>query len=319
MPDNRSIAQALVETEARYGSRTALVSRHQNLRWTWSELLLAARRLSAGLAGLGLIPGDRIGVWSTNCAEWVALQYGCALSGFVLVNVNPAYRSHELSYVLKRSSISALILHECDHRADYRLILEEALAKTHCTLRHALYIGSSGWQNLVSAAPAEAAFHPAAGDVANIQYTSGTTGSPKGVLLTHSNLINNGRFIAQRLKATEHDRICIPVPLYHCFGCVIGTMAAAVTGAAMILPSATFDAEKTLEAVGAERATAIYGVPAMFIAELHHPRFDEFDYSSLRTGVMAGSPCPIEVMRQVVDRMNCREITIAYGQTESSR
>jgi fatty-acyl-CoA synthase len=246
------------------------------------------------------------------------LQYGCALSGFVLVNVNPAYRSHELSYVLNRSRISALILHESDHRADYQLILEEALAKSHSTLRHTLYIGSYAWQNLASTPPTESGFQPAAGDVANIQYTSGTTGSPKGVLLTHSNLLNNGRFIAQRLKASEQDRICIPVPLYHCFGCVIGTMTAAATGAAMILPAATFDAEKTLEAIGAERATAIYGVPAMFIAELHHPRFNEFDYSSLRTGVMAGSPCPIEVMRQVVDRMNCREITIAYGQTESS-
>ncbi len=165
---------------------------------------------------------------------------------------------------------------------------------------------------------AEVAFSPVPEDTANIQYTSGTTGSPKGVLLSHLNLVNNGRFIAQRLKATERDRICIPVPLYHCFGCVIGAMTAAVTGAAMILPNATFDAGKTLQAIEKEKATALYGVPAMFIAELHHPSFEQVDFSSLRTGVMAGSPCPIEVMRQVVDRMNCREITIAYGQTESS-
>ena len=313
-----SIAEALLRTESLYGGSPALISRHQNVRWTWAELLDASRSICAGLASMGLVRGDRIGIWSTNCAEWVALQYACALSGLVLVNVNTAYRSHELSYVLERSRIRALVLHERDHRADYHLILEEALSKTPCHLEHTLYIGSPAWRKVASSTPYQPERLPAPGDVANIQYTSGTTGAPKGVLLTHLNLINNGRFMGHRMKLTERDRICIPVPLYHCFGCVIGTMNAAATGAAMILPAPTFDAEKTLEAIDAERATAVYGVPAMFIAELHHPRFDEFDFSSLRTGVMAGSPCPIEVMRQVVDRMNCREITIIYGQTESS-
>lgn len=314
----QSIAHALARTVSRHGKRPALISRHQNIRWTWSELIGAARSLANGLARLGMQPGDRIGVWSTNCAEWVTLQYACALSGLVLVNVNPAYRAHELSFVLERSRIRALVLRERDSRADYRQLLEQALSKTPSHLEHVLYLDSPEWRAAASS-PANVLFpEPAPGDVASIQYTSGTTGSPKGVLLTHLNLLNNGRFIAQRLRANESDRICIPVPLYHCFGCVIGTMTAAVTGAAMILPAATFDAGKTLEAVATERATALYGVPAMFIAELHHPLFASTDFSSLRTGVMAGSPCPIEVMRQVVERMNCREITIAYGQTESS-
>lgn len=313
-----SIAEALRRTESLHGSRLALISRHQNIRWSWSELLDTARSIAGGLASLGLKPGDRIGIWSTNCAEWIALQYACALAGFVLVNVNTAYRSHELSYVLNRSRIRALVLHERDHRADYRLILEEALSKTECRLEHTLYIGSPAWERIMLTRPVEPAYAPEPDEVANIQYTSGTTGMPKGVLLTHLNLINNGRLMGHRMKITERDRIALPVPLYHCFGCVIGTMVTAATGATTILPAATFDAERSLEAVDVERATAIYGVPAMFIAELHHPRFDDFDYTSLRTGVMAGSPCPIEIMRQVVDRMNCREITIVYGQTESS-
>jgi len=315
---NITIADALSRTESLYADGLAVVSRHQGIGWSWHELMNAARSIAQGLSSLGLVPGDRVGIWSTNCAEWVALQYACAISGFVLVNVNTAYRSHELSYVLNRSRIRALILQERDVHADYRQILEEALSRTPCQLEHVIYLGSSHWQDIASTPPATPNHTPQPEDVANIQYTSGTTGSPKGVLLTHLNLINNGRFMAGRMKLTNRDRICLPVPLYHCFGCVIGTMNAAATGAALILPAATFDAGKTLEAIDAERATAVYGVPAMFIAELHHPRFDEFDCSSLRTGVMAGSVCPIEVMRQVVEQMNCREITIIYGQTESS-
>ncbi|HNY40038.1 MAG TPA: AMP-binding protein [Bryobacteraceae bacterium] len=315
---NISIADALARTESLSGDSLAVVSRHEGIRWSWHELMDAARSIAEGLNCLGLVPGDRIGVWSTNCAEWIALQYACAISGLVLVNVNTAYRSHELSYVLNRSHIRALVLHERDHHADYRLILEDALSRTPCELEHVLYLGSSLWRDIASAPPVMPRHVPQPGDVANIQYTSGTTGSPKGVLLTHLNLINNGRFMGGRMRLTARDRICLPVPLYHCFGCVIGTMNAAATGAAIILPAASFDAGLTLEAIDAERATAVYGVPAMFIGELHHPAFDTYDCSSLRTGVMAGSVCPIEVMRQVVERMNCREITIIYGQTESS-
>ncbi len=313
-----SIAEALSRTERLYGDSLALVSRHQRIRWSWHELMNTARSIATGLYSIGIVPGDRVGIWSTNCAEWVALQYACAISGIVLVNVNTAYRSHELSYVLQRSRIRALFLHEQDHHADYRRILEDALSRIRCSLQHSIYIGSPEWARIASSDPIQPLHRPDPADVANIQYTSGTTGSPKGVLLTHLNLINNGRFMAGRMKLTANDRICLPVPLYHCFGCVIGTMNAAATGAAIVLPAASFDAGKTLEAVGAERATAIYGVPAMFIAELHHPDFEKHDCSSLRTGVMAGSVCPIEVMRQVVERMNCREITIIYGQTESS-
>lgn len=315
---DRTIGEVLESTRQRCGRALALVSRHQNLRYSWDELIHEARRVGAGLFALGLNPGDRVGVWSTNCAEWVLLQYACALSGLVLVNVNPAYRSHELRYVLKKSRIRTLFLHEHDARADYRRILAESLEGVDCELERAVYLGTRDWQALPDAGEE---FRPPLilpNDVANIQYTSGTTGSPKGVLLTHRNLINNGRFIGARLGASEADRICLPVPLYHCFGCVIGTQVAAATGAAIILPAPSFDAIKTLEAVQAERATALYGVPTMFIAELAHPEFARFDLTSLRTGVMAGAPCPIEVMRRVVDEMHCPQITICYGQTESS-
>ena len=236
----------------------------------------------------------------------------------MLVNVNPAYRSHELQYVLEKSAIRVLFLHERDQRADYRAILGVSLEDVNCGLERAVYLGTPDWTAMLRAG---GRFEPPVvlpGDVANIQYTSGTTGPPKGVLLTHRNPINNGRFIAGRLRATGQDRICIPVPLYHCFGCVIGTLTAASSGAAMILPAATFDVRGTLEAVEAERATALYGVPTMFIAELASPDFASYDYSSLRTGVMAGAPCPVEVMRRVIDDMHCSQITICYGQTESA-
>lgn len=315
---NRTIGEVIRETAARSATRDALISRHQNLRYSWHDLLLEAERVAAGLFALGVNPGDRVGVWATNCAEWVLLQYACALSGIVLVNVNPAYRSHELQYVLKKSRIRVLFLHERDQRADYRAILAQSLEDVDCDLERAIYLGTNDWAAMLRAGHRFEAPVILPDDVANIQYTSGTTGSPKGVLLTHRNLINNGRFISQRLRATDHDRICIPVPLYHCFGCVIGTMTAAATGAAMILPAPTFDARLTLEAVHTERATALYGVPTMFIAELAHPDFAQYDLRSLRTGVMAGAPCPVEVMRRVIDDMHCPQITICYGQTESA-
>lgn len=312
------IGEVVRKTAQRNPEALALVSRHQNLRFTWSGLLSASERVAAGLLRLGLSPGDRVGVWSSNCAEWVMLQYGCALAGLVLVNINPAYRSHELRFVLEKSGLRVLFLHEKDRRADYRAILAESLAGLQCRLETVIALGTGQWDELLDSRPGPELPQVSAQDVANIQYTSGTTGTPKGVLLTHRNLVNNGRFIAERLQATAADRICIPVPLYHCFGCVIGTLVAAASGAAMVLPAPSFDAAKTLEAVEAERATALYGVPAMFIAELSLPDFGRYDLRSLRTGVMAGAPCPVEIMRRVMTEMHCRQITICYGQTESS-
>ncbi|HUK16288.1 MAG TPA: AMP-binding protein [Bryobacteraceae bacterium] len=315
----KTISQALRDRAARNPGGEALIVRHQNARFTWAELDREVTRVARGLAGMGLHPQDRAGIWASNCVEWVLLQYAAARAGVALVNVNPAYRSYELRYVLKNSKIRALFLHERDARANYREILADSRNGDALPLEHAVWIGTDSWQAMLAGGvdlPEQEAAGPH--DVANIQYTSGTTGNPKGVLLTHHNLVNNGAAMAQGLKATPADRICAPVPLYHCFGSVIGTMVSLTSGAALILPSPQFDARATLEAVHAERATALYGVPTMFIAELTHADFDRFDLTSLRTGVMAGSPCPIEIMRRVVERMHIPELTIVYGQTESS-
>jgi fatty-acyl-CoA synthase len=312
------LAEMLAETVSRCGDKEGLVVRDQNVRLTWRELAREVERTARGLVGLGLQPGDRAGIWASNCAEWVFLQLAASYARVVLVNVNPAYRSHELRYVLRKSRMKVLFLRERDARADYRSILEESRNGDDLPLEHAIYLGHKSWSDMLARGadlPPRAAQPD---DVANIQYTSGTTGSPKGVLLTHRNLLNDGAGIAFYLKATQADRICAPVPLYHCFGSVIASMVALVSGATLILPSAQFDVLATLEAIHEERATAIYGVPTMFIAELNHPEFERFDYSSLRTGVMAGAPCPIETMRQVVERMHCPELTICYGQTECS-
>ncbi len=305
-----TIGDKLRETTARFPDREALVSRHQDRRFTWRELDSTVDEWARGLLGSGLVVGDRVGVWSTNCWEWVALQLACARAGLVLVNINPAYRSHELGYVIAKSRMKALFLWAQDQRANYREILSQASHQPE----HVIYFepGKSYWDRAIEPGAADS------GHVVNIQYTSGTTGSPKGVLLTHRNLLNNGMLVGRQMKLTEHDRICLPVPLYHCFGCVMGVLASVVHGSTLILPNWTYDAGAALAAVDADRATAIYGVPTMFIAELEHPDFARFDLSSLRTGIMAGAPCPIEVMRRVVDQMHCREITIAYGQTESS-
>ena len=315
----KTISQALRDRAASSPASDALVVRHQNARFTWAELDAEVTRVGRGLAGIGLRPGDRAGIWASNCVEWVLLQYAAPRAGVVLVNVNPAYRSYELRYVLKNSHIRALFLYEHDARANYREILAESRSDDAGPLEHVVWIGAESWDAML-AGGADLPEQDSAGPhgVANIQYTSGTTGSPKGVLLTHHNLLNNGAAMAQGLKATVADRICAPVPLYHCFGSVIGSMVSVTSGAALILPSPQFDARATLEAVHDERATALYGVPTMFIAELTHPEFERFDMTSLRTGVMAGSPCPIEIMRRVVERMHIPELTIVYGQTESS-
>lgn len=313
-----TIDEALKRTVERYAQREALIVRRQNVRLTWSQLDREVEKTARGLAGLGLNPGDRIGVWSANCLEWILLQYGAARAGLVLVNVNPAYRSHELRYVLQKSRIRAIFLHEKDARADYAAILAESRNGGPLALEHVVFLGQDSWQRMLDNPGPLPATPGTTHEVVNIQYTSGTTGAPKGVLLTHRNLVNNGLVMAMGMKMSERDRICIPVPLYHCFGCVIGVMVSLVSGATMILPSPQFDALATLEAIAAERATAVYGVPTMFIAELEHPEFARFDLTSLRTGVMAGSPCPIEIMRRVVVDMHVPELTIVYGQTESS-
>ena len=306
--------QAFLETAACFASREALIVSHQKIRLTWAQLVHEVDKTAHGLTGLGLQPGDRVGVWATNCAEWIYLQLGCAQAGLVLVNVNPAYRAHELAYVLDRSGMKALVLRAQDARSNYRRILEETKAQG----MHAIYLGEESWDNMIAGGVDIPPFDANCRDVMNIQYTSGTTGSPKGVLLTHYNLVNNGRIIAHGLRYTEQDRICSPVPMYHCFGCVIGTMTAISTGAALILPAPSFDPLATMQAIHDERATSIYGVPTMFIAQLTHPEFSRFDFSSLRTGVMAGAPCPIEVMNRIVTDMHCPQMTIMYGQTECS-
>ena len=313
----KSLGDAFLETAARFPDRIAISSRHQKLRITWSEYAHGAQQVAAGLRALGLKRGDRVGVWATNCVEWVMLQFGTALAGIVLVSINPAYRCGELSFVLNKSRIRALFLHERDQRTDYLSVLEESRAGQSLALDHVICLNTPDWPGFLRP-PDGIICRPDPGEPANMQYTSGTTGSPKGVLLTHVNLVNNGRFIGQYLELTEGDRICIPVPLFHCFGSVIGTVTAAVHGASCIFPAATFDPAATLEAIEADQATAIYGVPAMFIAELNHPEFSRFRLTSLRTGMMAGAPCPIEIMWRVVEELHCPQMLVGYGQTEST-
>jgi fatty-acyl-CoA synthase len=313
----KTIGEAFLETANRFADRVALISVHQNIRLTWAEYAYETQRVAAGLRALGLHPGDRVGVWATNCAEWPILQFGCALAGVVLVNVNPANRSHELSFVLRKSRIRALFLHAQGRHSNYKSILEESRAGQTLALEHVIYFDSLQWGKFLRD-PDGITVTPDPDEPANIQYTSGTTGHPKGVLLTHVNLVNNARFFAECMRVTEKDRVCVPVPMFHCFGCVIGTMTAAVSGATCIFPAATFDPLATLEAIETERATVIYGVPAMFIAELQHSEFARFQLNSLRTGIMAGAPCPIEIMRRVIDTMHCRHMLVVYGQTEAS-
>ena len=317
-PIEKTIGQVLDDTVARNPDGEALVSRHQGLRLSYRQLQEEVARTARGLWGMGIRPGDRIGMWSHSCVEWVYLQAAAARIGAILVNANPAYRAHDLRFVLERSSVRLLFLHESDRRANYVQILEEARRGGDLALESTVLLESDQWQRMLAGGIEFPLLPVTPQDVVNIQYTSGTTGSPKGVLLTHRNLVNDGLFIGQRLKATPLDRICAPVPLYHCFGCVIGVMVALTSGATLVLPAAQFDPLATLEAVHEERCTALYGVPTMFISEFEHPRFAEFDLHSLRTGVMAGSPCPIDLMRRVVNEMYCRELTICYGQTESS-
>lgn len=293
------------------------MSCHQSRRLTWAELDQFTDSLARGLWSLGIRKADRVGIWSSNCVEWVMLQMACARAGAILVNINPAYRSHELRFALSKSRMKAIFLWRADARADYSAVLQEATRGQSFELQDCIYFDSPRWEDLLHVS-GEIPSDLQPQDVTNIQYTSGTTGLPKGVMLTHYNQVNNGLLLAQCLRYTDNDRICLPVPLYHCFGCVMGNMAALTSGAAVVFPNWTFDPGATLDAVQDEKCTSIYGVPAMFIAELGLPEFSSFDLTSLRTGIMAGAPCPVEVMKRVLGEMHCPQLTIAYGQTEST-
>ena len=312
-----TIGDLLQRTVDRYPERLAVVSRHQKRRLTWAELSVEADRVARGLWSLGIRRGDRVGLWSTNCAEWIVMHMGCARAGAALVNVNPAYRSHELQFTLTRSRMKALFLWHKDKHADYEEILGRARHGLDLALEYTIYFDSPEWPALLDA-EGRLPDRVAVDDVANIQYTSGTTGLPKGVMLTHRNVVNNGQFLAQGFHYTEQDKIVVPVPLFHCYGCVIGTMSAVNSGAAIILPNWTFDARATLKAVHEERATSVYGVPAMYVAEFRLEDFASYDTTSLRTGMMSGAPCPVELMKRVLEEMHIRELVIAYGQTETS-
>jgi fatty-acyl-CoA synthase len=312
-----TVGDLLARTAERFPDRLAVASRHQSKRMTWAELSEAADQAARGLWSLGIRRGDRVGLWSTNCIEWIVMHMGCARAGAALVNVNPAYRSHELGYTLTRSRMKALFLWHKDKRADYEEILGRARHGHTLELAHTIYFDGPEWPALLES-DGRLPDHVDNQDVANIQYTSGTTGMPKGVMLTHHNIVNNGQFLAQGFHYTEQDRIVVPVPLFHCYGCVIGTMTAVNSGAALVLPNWTFDPRATLQAVHDERATSVYGVPAMYVAEFALPEFKSFDLTSLRTGMMSGAPCPVELMKRVLTEMHIGELVIAYGQTETS-
>jgi fatty-acyl-CoA synthase len=347
---NSTIGDMLDRQAGRFADRDALVHADTGERYSYEELRDEVDRVARGLMALGIQRGHHVGIWATNYSEWVLTQLATAKIGAVMVNVNPAYRTHELSYVLEQSEANALILIGRFRNSDYVAMLNEVVPELKDSnqgelrstrfsyLRDIIYIPPHGegaddptpagmwaWDEMVAkhieVSPAQLAARQAEcrpDDPVNIQYTSGTTGNPKGAMLTHHNLVANAVYVGDAIELTEHDRLCIPVPFYHCFGCVMGNLGCVTHGSAIIIPSEHFDPLKTLQALERERCTALYGVPTMFIAQLGHAEFDSFDVSSLRTGIMAGSPCPIEVMRQVIDRMGAHQMTIAYGQTEAS-
>ncbi|MFF4621992.1 AMP-binding protein [Nonomuraea jabiensis] len=314
-----TIGQNFERTVARFGEREALVDVAAGRRWTYAELDAAVNEVALGLLARGIAKGDRVGIWAPNCAEWVLVQYATAKIGAILVNVNPAYRAHELAYVVKQSGMRLLVSAVTHKSSDYRAMIGEI------GFADAVFIGEPGWDELVESGRradpdllAERAARLAFDDPINIQYTSGTTGFPKGATLSHHNILNNGFFVGELLGYTEADRVCLPVPLYHCFGMVMGNLGATSHGSCVVLPSPGFDPEATLRAVQAEGCTSLYGVPTMFIAELALLGSGNFDLSTLRTGIMAGSPCPVEVMKRVVTEMNMTEVAICYGMTETS-
>ena len=321
---DETIPHNLAGTIAEHGSREALVSRHQDIRWTYDEFGEHVRQLAKSLIGAGLEVGDRVGLWAPNYAEWTLVQFATAEIGVILVNVNPAYRTHELSYALNQSGCRWVIAAPEFKTSNY-VEMVASIADEVPSLERSVFFWTDEWNALAagtdSVSDADLAARRDAlqpDDPINIQYTSGTTGFPKGATLTHKNILNNGYFTTELQGITHEDRICIPVPFYHCFGMVMGNLGCTSHGATMVIPGDAFEPTAVLEAVQAERCTSLYGVPTMFIAELGHPEFDSYDLSSLRTGVMAGSLCPVEVMKQCVDRMNMVDVTICYGMTETS-
>jgi fatty-acyl-CoA synthase len=312
------IGEVLAEVAGANPDGEALISRHQNIRLLWRDFDREIERTARGLAGLGLKPLDRVGIWSSNCVEWVLLQMACARAGFVVVNINPAYRSHELSFVLRKSRMRVLALWERDARANYAAILEEARRDLELPLEHTIWLGTESWHRMLENGQELPHRKPVATDPVNMQYTSGTTGTPKGVLLTHRNLLNNAWLVGEWMGLSERDRVANPCPLYHCAGSVVAGLTAFLRGAAVILPSAQFDARAVLAAIEAERATCLVGVPTMYLAQLEHPEFLQFNLDSLRTAWMGAAPCPVELLKRVRDRMGCERVLVLYGQTESS-
>jgi len=319
-----TIGENLDRTVLAFPDRDALVDRAAGRRWSYAELAADVNALALGLLDLGIAKGDRVGIWAPNCAEWTLLQYATAKIGAILVNINPAYRVHELEYVLNQSGVRMLVAAERFKTSDYAGMIHEV--RPRCPeLDRVVLLGGPDWDSLMErgrrgapAALAERGATLSPDDPINIQYTSGTTGFPKGATLSHHNILNNGFFVGELCHYTENDRVCIPVPFYHCFGMVMGNLACTSHGAAMVIPGPAFDPGATLAAVAEESCTSLYGVPTMFIAELAHPGFDSYDLSSLRTGIMAGSPCPTEVMKQFIERMGMAEVSICYGMTETS-
>ncbi|RNG22135.1 AMP-binding protein [Streptomyces botrytidirepellens] len=321
---DETIGSQFDRTVAAFGERDALVDVPTERRWTYRELAEGVAAVALGLLESGVTKGDRVGIWSPNCAEWTLVQYATAKIGAILVNVNPSYRTHELEYVLNQAGVRTVVAMPTFKTSDYAAMLAQALPNCP-TVKDVLLIGQDSWSELIEtgfssdrARLADIGAGLSPDDPINIQYTSGTTGFPKGATLSHHNILNNGFFVGELCHYTEEDRVCIPVPFYHCFGMVMGNLACTSHGGTMVIPGPSFDPKATLEAVAAERCTSLYGVPTMFIAELADPDFDSYDLSSLRTGIMAGSPCPINVMKQVIERMGMEEVSICYGMTETS-
>ena len=319
-----TIGDNLRRIAGQFGDSEVVVDVPSGRRWTYRQFDADTDALARGLLAAGIKARDRVGIWSPNCAEWVLLQFATAKVGAILVNINPAYRSHELEFVLRQSGVRLLVSAESFKTSDYRAMVGE-VGDSLDSLERVIFLGTAEWDELFATGQsvggdalgtreAELAFD----DPINIQYTSGTTGFPKGATLSHHNILNNGFFIGEACRYTERDRVCIPVPFYHCFGMVLGNLAAVTHGACIVIPAPGFDPAATLRATADERCTSLYGVPTMFIAELALPDFGNYDLTSLRTGIMAGSPCPVEVMKRVVSEMHMAEVTIAYGMTETS-
>ena len=328
----QTIGEYLSSVIARQPDAEALVSRHQEMRLTYGELGREVERVARGLLGLGIEKGDRVGIWSPTRVEWTLLQFATARAGAILVNINPAYRAGEMAYAVNQSGLRLLVTAPAFKTSDYRARIHEVRSQLP-RLERVVVLGDQGtgvpgdllWDDLLAAGANVKAEDVElretlldADDPINIQYTSGTTGNPKGATLTHHNILNNARSLAELLRYTSADRVCIPVPLYHCFGMGVGNLGCVTSGATMVYPAESFEPLATLEAIAGERCTSIYGVPTMFIAQLEHPRFAEFDLTSLRTGIMAGAPCPIEVMKRVINEMHASEVCIAYGMTETA-